>query len=103
VPQLIVGEQTVLPQPWGDTSLRDRIERDRLTTFAAAKQALGLKPMLEVEKTRRFLREHHPDGDYTFIDLPWVNHDTAAFLRDTPERETMRRWLEAVVSERAQP
>ena len=60
-------------------------------------------PMLEVEKTRRFLREHHPDGDYTFIDLPWVNHDTAAFLRDTPERETMRRWLETVVSEQSQP
>ena len=103
VPQLIVGEHTVLPQPWGDTSLRGRIERDRLTTFAAAKQALGLKPMLEVEKTRRFLREHHPNGDYTFIDLPWVNHESAAFLRDTPERETMRRWLEAVVSERQRP
>jgi hypothetical protein len=92
-PQLIVGEHTTSPQPWEDTGLRQQIAAQNLDTFATAKAALKLVPIVQYEKTRVFLRQHCPHGNVTFMDLPWVNHGSASWLRETPERQAVRAWL----------
>lgn len=96
-PQLICGEYCSRPQQGSDVKLREQIQARGITTFAAAKEALGLVPITEVESTRKFIEKHHPHGRYTFIDLPWVNHGSAVFLRDTPERHQVRDWLQMAV------
>ncbi len=96
-PQLIVGEHTVVPQPADDAGLRAEITRQGLSTFATTKSALALVPITEVEGTRAFLRRYHPEGIYTLMDLPWVNHGSASWLRDTAERQAIRAWLAAAL------
>lgn len=93
-PQFICGEYCSRPQLGSDAKLREQIQSRNLTTFTVAKEALGLAPITEVEGTRKFIEKHHPQGRYTFMDLPWVNHGSAVFLRDTSERKQVRSWLQ---------
>jgi len=102
-PQLICGEYCSRPQQGSDTNLRGLIRAQNLTTFTEAEKALGLIPITEVEGTRRFIATHHPRGRYTLIDLPWVNHESAVFLRDTPAREKLRAWMKEALAEAAPP
>jgi|GEM_PF-402698 len=99
-PQLVCGEYTTRGYPPPD-KLLERIREKNLTTFAEAKAALQLLPILDVENTRAFIAEHHPSGRFTFIDLPWVNHGSQVMLRDTPERRRMREWIHDVFASRS--
>lgn len=95
-PQLIAGEYTQQGYPHPDQLLK-QLRSKNITNFATAKMELGLLPVTEVERTREFITGNLPQGDYTILDLPWVNHGSQVFLRDTPERRLMRHWIQQVL------
>jgi len=97
VPQLICGEHSAPSARGSDAVLLERIKEKNLTTFAAAKSGLGLQSLTDLEGTRGFVKNHLPQGHITFIDLPWVNHDSKVLQRDTPSRRQIRDWLEQVL------
>ena len=97
IPQLICGEHSAPSARGSDAVLLGRIKEKNLTTFAAAKSGLGLQPLTDLEGTRGFVTRHLPQGRITFIDLPWVNHDSKVLLRDTPSRRQIRDWLQQVL------
>lgn len=96
-PQFICGEHCSIPQQGSDAKLRELIKEKNLTTFAAARKELGLVPTTEAEGTRKFIAKNHPQGRYTVVDLPWVNHGAQVMLRETPERQKLRDWLQEVL------
>ena len=98
-PQLICGEHSSRPARGSDAKLLGLITEKKLTTFATAKSALGLEPLTDLEGTREFITKHLPQGRFTLIDLPWVNHGTTVLHRDTPERRQIRTWLREVLRE----
>lgn len=97
-PQLICGEHCSMPQQGDDVRLREQIRSRKLTTFAATMAALDLTPITKAEGTRNFIELHHPLGRYTLLDLPWVNHGSAVFQRETPARRQVRDWLQQAIS-----
>lgn len=50
-----------------------------------------------VAQTRRYLAAACPDGNFTFLPLPWPNHTDTWVLRDVPERRRLRQWLADVL------
>lgn len=96
-PQLICGEYASRRTRGGDAKLREWITSRNLSTFATAKAELELAPLTELEGTRAFIAQHHPQGNFTIIDLPWVNHGMTVLHRDTPERREIRDWLQKVL------
>jgi len=98
-PQLICGEYSSRSARGSDAGLLGIIKDKHLTTFAAAKEELRLEPLTELEGTRRFVARHHPQGHFTIINLPWVNHGPTVLHRDTPERRQVRDWLQKVLRE----
>lgn len=92
-PQYVLGEHSVLPQPWNDKALRAAIVERAFGTFAEARDALGLKPITIIEGTRTFLARQAPTADITIVDLPFVNHSAEVLFRDTPERRHLRAWV----------
>jgi len=95
-PQLVAGEHTQQGYPHPD-QLLEQLRSKSITDFATAKRELGLVPVTEVERTREFITGNFPQGDCTILDLPWVNHGSQVFLRDTPERRRMRQWIQQVL------
>jgi hypothetical protein len=96
-PQLICGEYSSRTQGGRAAKLPELIQHKNLTTFASAKTELGLEPITELESTRQFITRNHPQGNFTVVNLPWVNHDTTVLHRDTPERRRVRDWLQQVL------
>ena len=50
-----------------------------------------------VEETRRYLEKVKPDGEFTFVSIPFRNHTDAWVLRDIPERKLLRSWIRKVI------
>lgn len=50
-----------------------------------------------VQETRAYLQEAAPDGAFTFQALPYRNHTDTWALRDIPERNTLRTWVQNVL------
>jgi hypothetical protein len=96
IPQLICGEHSSPSARGSDAVLLERIKEKNLTSFAAAKSGLGLQPLTDLEGTRGFVTRHLPQGHITFIDLPWVNHESKVLSRDTPSRRQILDWLQQV-------
>jgi hypothetical protein len=96
-PQLICGEYSSRSARGSDAKLLGFIKDQNLTTFTAAKADLGLEPLTELEGTRRFIAEHHPQGNFTLVNLPWVNHGSTVLNRATPERRQVRDWLQQIL------
>lgn len=92
-PQLICGEYSSRTLRLNTDGLLKAVQDKNLTTFAAAKKELKLEPITELEGSRKFIAQHHPQGNITFVNLPWVNHGFAVLNRDTPERRQIRDWL----------
>lgn len=62
---------------------------------------LGVRPQLisheeSIDATREFLESAKPNGDFTFLPLPFPEHTARWMLRDIPERETVRNWFRDV-------
>ena len=96
-PQLVCGEYSSRSLRGTPGKLRELIKEKNLTTFAAARAELGLAPITKLEGTRQFIAQHHPKGNCTIVNLPWVNHETTVLHRDTPERRQVRDWLQQVL------
>ena len=97
IPQYIAAEHCT-PTYTPPKDLLQQLHERNIVTFDQAESEFHLQPVQLWEKTRRFLRLHQPQGQFTFADLPWVNHESACLLRDTPERHHMRAWLAHVIS-----
>jgi hypothetical protein len=54
---------------------------------------------LPLDMTRRYLLEVCPEGDFTFVDLPFREHTDTWVLRDTPERGALRTWVQEALGE----
>jgi hypothetical protein len=50
-----------------------------------------------IEPQREYLKQHAPDGDFTFLALPYPNHSDTWVLKDIPERAAARAWLARVL------
>ena len=46
-----------------------------------------------IDATRDYLTGAAPDGDFTFVALPYRNHSPDWLYRDIPERRKLRAWL----------
>lgn len=99
IPQYVMGEQSILPQPWGDKELRATLSERKLASFAEARNVLGLKPITEIEGTKEFLKKNFKGNSEKLVvaDLPYVNHSSEILLRDIPERKQLRQWLARVL------
>lgn len=51
-----------------------------------------------VEATRRYIGQTGITAPFTFVSLPFRNHNDAWVLRNIPERKTLRRWLAALLT-----
>ncbi|NJN84976.1 MAG: hypothetical protein HC802_23605 [Caldilineaceae bacterium] len=61
---------------------------------------LGSRPQFishesSVEATRSYLMDASPDGNFTFLSLPFPEHTDAWVLQERPEREMLRDWFNA--------
>jgi acetyl esterase/lipase len=68
---------------------------------------LGHRPQFisnenDVNATRRYLMKAAPDGQFTFLALPFANHTDTWVLRDIPERKAVRQWLGNVLTNKGQ-
>lgn len=75
---------------------------------AARLKRLGDRPQFishetSVEATRDFLKQHAPQGQFTFLALPFANHSDQWVLKEIPERKLAREWLAEVAKKRLQP
>lgn len=50
-----------------------------------------------VTATQNYLQESYSNGCFTFLALPYRNHTDAWVLRDVPERQVLREWLQNVL------
>jgi len=65
-------------------------------------QRLGDRPQfisheVSIEQTRRYLAKAAPQGNFTFVPLPFPNHTDSWVLRDVPQRKQLREWLKNAV------
>ena len=53
-----------------------------------------------VEKIRMYLSKALPEGNFTFLPLPFSAHTDSWVLRDIPERQTVRKWFRGATKDR---
>jgi hypothetical protein len=53
-----------------------------------------------VAETRDYLQQSGVMGDFTFVSLPFPNHTDSWVLRDLPERQQLRQWVDDILSRR---
>jgi len=51
-------------------------------------------PVVEKEKIETYVKSAFPEGDFTFINLPFSEHTETWVLRDSPERRLVREWIQ---------
>ncbi|MHC4744071.1 MAG: alpha/beta hydrolase family protein [Planctomycetota bacterium] len=56
---------------------------------------------MSVEQTRNYLDELYPQGNFTFMALPYRNHTDSWVLRDIPERKQLREWFREVLKDKS--
>lgn len=68
-------------------------------TFAAERlERLKNRPQfisheMSIDSTKSYLETVEPDGNFTFVSIPFKNHTDSWVLRDIPEREILREWF----------
>lgn len=56
---------------------------------------------ISVDQTRTYLAEACPEGNFTFLAVPYRNHTDSWVLRDIPERRKLRRWFRDILKDRS--
>ncbi len=51
-------------------------------------------PVVEKEKIESFVKTAFPEGDFTFVNLPFNEHTETWVLRDSQERSVIREWIQ---------
>jgi hypothetical protein len=95
-PQLILGEYH-LRENHTDANDLKAVRDGGYTDMEAAIRELDLVPLSVQEGVRDFIETNYPNGNITFVDLPFVNHTYAWVYMDIPERKMVRRWLREVL------
>lgn len=77
-------------------------EADRASALTRL-QRLGNRPQFicmetSVDPIRDYLRQTGIRGNFTFISIPFRNHNDAWVLRDLPERRQLREWVQQVLA-----
>ncbi len=91
------GVITTWPYPDADAaSAKTRLER------------LAGRPQLITQEgggtgnSRAFIESTNVPGDYTYLDIPYRNHDDRWLLQDIPQRAVLRQWVKDVIECRAE-
>ena len=50
-------------------------------------------PVVEKEKIESYIKSVFPEGDFTFVDLPFDEHTETWILQDSEERRLIRQWV----------
>lgn len=101
-PQFICGEYHLRENHTDANDLR-AVRDGNYSDMEIAINELDLVPQSESELIRKFIENHYPEGNITFVDLPFVNHTSAWVFMDIPERKMVRDWLSEVLNEPRQP
>ena len=76
-------------------------DSDPASALARLKRLQGRSQFISqengIESQREYLRQHAPEGDFTFLALPYSNHSDTWVLKDIPERAAARKWLARVL------
>ncbi len=96
IPQFISGEYH-MPVGHSDKKLLDAVKERKFDSFEKAKEELKLTPLLTAEQIESFVTTNYPQGNYTFVNLPFVNHTAGWVLRDIPERKMLREWVQKIL------
>ena len=91
-PQLICGEYHLRTNHTDANDLK-AVREGAYSDMAVAIKELDLVPLSEIEGVRDFVKKNYPQGNITFLDLPFVNHSNAFLFMDVPERKMIRDWL----------
>ncbi|MCP4590316.1 MAG: FAD-dependent oxidoreductase, partial [bacterium] len=79
----------------------DYAESDRVSAAERLERLEGRPQFISqegsVEETRRYLGEVYPGGPFTFLTPPYRNHTDTWVLRDIPERESLRQWIQNIL------
>ena len=86
------GVNTRWPYPDADVASA----RVRLQRLAGRPQFISMEK--SVDPIRDYLGKTGVTGDFTFVTIPFRNHNDAWVLRDIPERQAARDWLQRVLS-----
>lgn len=91
-PQLICGEYHLRHNHTDANDLK-AVRDGNYSDMKLAIKELDLIPLSQREYTKAFVQIYFPEGDITFLDLPFVNHTNQWLFMDVPERELVRMWL----------
>lgn len=78
-------------------------ESDRASALVRLKR-LGNRPQFisqerSIDATKAYLEAVDPDGNHTFLALPFDHHTDAWVLRDLPERKVLRDWFQKTLED----
>jgi len=76
---------------WGYENSDRASAAGRLSRLAGRPQFISQER--SIDATRDYLAGAAPDGDFTFVPLPYRNHTANWLYRDIPERRKLREWL----------
>jgi lysophospholipase L1-like esterase len=76
---------------WGYANSDRPAAADRLARLGNRPQFISQEN--STEATQTYLKEAHPDGNFTFVPLKGVPHTDTWVLEDRPERATLRNWF----------
>lgn len=74
--------------------------RERLRRLKGRPQFISHEE--SVEPTKQYLTKALPNGNFTFLALPFQSHTDAWVLRDIPERNTLREWFKNTLTKEGQ-
>jgi hypothetical protein len=78
---------------WKGTDLKGA--KERLNRLGRVPQLISNEiPVVKKERIESYLKSALPDGDFTFIDLPFDEHTETWVLRDSQERRLVREWIQ---------
>ena len=90
-PQLVLGEY----------KSATNADLSTITSYTSMDKAIvdfDLKPRLELEGTRKWILDHYPQGNFTFVNLHYYEHSPNYFMHDIPERKIAVDWLSSVLA-----
>lgn len=81
---------------WSGTNADGALER--LKRLGGKPQFISNEvPVVEKEKIEQYLKRVCPEGQFTFMTLPYLNHTETWVLRDINERKVIREWVEKLL------
>jgi hypothetical protein len=84
-------------QPWPYAASDQKAAAARLERLANRPQFISNEN--DVDATENYLARVCPEGNFTFLALPFAEHTDTWVLRDIPERRSIRQWFGRVLND----